>query len=75
VEEILRRTTKLAQERHECHFDLCRIRAVRFDVFFTMVDLENATSKDCAMNKIGRYEGRASSKRRSALRKINQKSI
>jgi hypothetical protein len=59
----------------ECHFDLRRIRAARFDVFFTMVELENASSKDfenalSAMNKISRYERRASSKRRSALRAI-----
>ena len=59
----------------ECHFDLRRIRTARFDVFSTMVDLENASSKDfenalSAMNKISRYERRASSKRRSAVRAI-----
>jgi hypothetical protein len=58
----------------ECHFDLFRIRAARFDVFVSMVDLENVSSKDFenalrAMNRISRYAGRTSSKRRSALRK------
>jgi hypothetical protein len=58
----------------ECHFDQRRIRAARFNVFATIVDLENASSEDFesalrAMTKISRYDGRASSKRRSALRK------
>jgi hypothetical protein len=61
----------------ECHFDQRRIRAARFDVFFTMVDWENASGQDFenalrAMSKISRYEARASSKRRSAFRKASK---
>jgi hypothetical protein len=57
----------------ECYFDLERVRAARFDVLSRVVDLENASVNDFegalrAMNNISRYEGRALSKRRQALR-------
>jgi hypothetical protein len=59
-----------------CHFDLRRIRAARHDVFLTLGDLENANGNDieiaiCAIERINRYEKRASSRRRQALRKSN----
>jgi hypothetical protein len=59
-----------------CHFDLRRIRAARHDVFLTLGDLENANGNDieiaiCAIERINRYEKRASSKRKQALRKSN----
>jgi hypothetical protein len=58
----------------ECHFDLHRIRAARYEVFSAMEDLENVSGGDFdnalrAMNRISRYETRALSKRRQALRK------
>jgi hypothetical protein len=57
----------------ECHFDLRRIRAARFNVFFAMGDLEKASGKDFedalqTMVSIGRYETRAWSKRKRAVR-------
>jgi hypothetical protein len=60
----------------ECHFDLRRIRAARHDVFLTMGGLENVSGNDFeialrAMDGIRRYETRALSKRRRALRKSN----
>jgi hypothetical protein len=60
----------------ECHFDLHRIRAARYDVFLTMDDLEDVSGNDLevalrAMDRISRYEGRALSKRKQALRKSN----
>jgi hypothetical protein len=59
-----------------CHFDLRRIRAARHDVFLTLGDLENANGNDieiaiCAIERINRYEKRASSRRKQALRKSN----
>ena len=58
----------------ECHFDLQRIRAARYEVFLTIADLENASGNDFenalrAMDKINRYERRALSKRRRAMSK------
>jgi hypothetical protein len=63
-----------ARSLAECHFDLRRIRAARFDVFLTMDDLENATAGDFekalgVMASISRYQTRALSKNRRALRK------
>jgi hypothetical protein len=60
----------------ECHFDLHRVRAARYDVFLTMNDLEDVSGNDLevalrAMDRISRYEGRALSKRKQALRKSN----
>jgi hypothetical protein len=60
-----------------CHFDLHRIRAARYEVFSTMNELENVTGNDLetalrAMDKISRYEGRALSKRKRALRKADR---
>ena len=60
----------------ECHFDLRRIRAARFDVFLSMHDLENASASDFekalrAMGSISRYATRAFSKIKQALRKSN----
>lgn len=60
----------------ECHFDLRRIRAARFEVFLTMGDLEDATANDFeravrAMDSISRYQTRAVSKTKRALRKAN----
>jgi len=60
-----------------CHFDLHRIRAARYDVFSRMDDLETVSGKDFgialrAMDRIGRYETRAFSKRRQALRKMHE---
>jgi hypothetical protein len=57
-----------------CHSDLRRIRAARHDVFLTLGDLENANGKDFeiafrAMDRISRYEKRALSRRKQALRK------
>jgi hypothetical protein len=57
-----------------CHFDLQRIRAARHDVFLTMVDFENLSGNELEValymiEKISRYEKRAVSKRKSALRK------
>src|SRR5229473_8593273 len=51
----------------ECHFDLRRIRAARFEAFSAMNDLENASRDDFekalrAMASISRYERRAFSK-------------
>lgn len=58
----------------ECHFDLRRIRATRYEVFLRMHDLENVIDNDFekalrAMDKISRYETRAFSRNRRALRK------
>jgi hypothetical protein len=58
----------------ECHFDLRRIRAARHDVFLTLGNLENTNANDfaiamCAMDRIGRCEKRAFSKRKRVLRK------
>jgi hypothetical protein len=65
-------------ERNRAHsttglIDLRRIRAARYDVFLTMNDLENASGFDFEnalrdMDKISRYEKRALSKRKRALR-------
>jgi hypothetical protein len=60
----------------ECHFDLRRIRAARYEVFLTIDDLENSGVDDFervlhAIDKISRYEMRALSKRKQALRKSN----
>src|SRR6476620_61396 len=60
----------------ECHFELSRIRAARYQVFLTMDGLENMGSNDFekalhAMGKISRYETRAFSKCRRALRESN----
>ena len=58
----------------ERHFDLQRIRAARHQVFLTVNNLENAKAGDFekalrAMNSIGRYEMRAFSRCKQALRK------
>jgi hypothetical protein len=58
-----------------CHFDLRRIRAARHNVFLTLGDLENANGNDFevamrAMDRISRYERKALSKRKRALRKL-----
>jgi hypothetical protein len=60
----------------ECHFDLSRIRTARHDAFLTMANLENVSVSAfddaiCAIASISRYETRALSKRRHALRKSN----
>lgn len=60
----------------EYHFDLRRIRAARHDVFLRLGDMENASCNDVetalrAMDRISRYERRAISKRKQALRKSN----
>jgi hypothetical protein len=60
----------------ECHFDLRRIRTALDEVFATMSDLENVSSDDLeaavrAIDSIRRYERRALSKRRQALRRSN----
>jgi hypothetical protein len=60
----------------ECHFDLRRIRAARYDVFLRLGDVENASRKDLetasrAMDSISRYERRAISKRKQAQRNSN----
>jgi hypothetical protein len=60
----------------ERHFDLRRIRAARYEVFLTIDDLENASGDDfeealCAMGSISRYETRALSKSKRALRNLN----
>jgi hypothetical protein len=60
----------------ECHFDLLRIRAARHEVFLRLGDMENASRNDLetalrAMNRISRYERRAISKRKQALRNSN----
>jgi hypothetical protein len=60
----------------ERHFNLRRIRAARFDVFSTISDLENASLNDIeralrAMASISRYERRALSKNKLALRESN----
>ena len=57
----------------ESHFDLRRIRAARHDVFLKLGDMENASRNDLetalrAMDRISRYERRAISKRKQALR-------
>jgi hypothetical protein len=57
----------------ECYFDLRRIRAARYEVFLSISDFENVSGGDFenalrAMDGISRYETRASSKRRQALR-------
>ena len=59
-----------------CHFDLRRIRAARHDIFFTMGDLENLDRNELeaalqTIENISRYERRALSKRKLALRKSN----
>lgn len=62
----------------ECHFDLQRIRNARFEVFRALGDVQTATSDQLALatraiEKIARYERRALSKRRTALRAIGLK--
>jgi hypothetical protein len=57
-----------------CYFDLLRIRAARYDVFSTMDDLEGLSGEGLeaalrAMDRIRRYETRALSRRRQALRR------
>jgi hypothetical protein len=71
-------TERIEQSRilAERHFDLRRIRAARFDVFSTISDLENASLNDFeralrAMASISRYERRALSKNKLALRESN----
>jgi hypothetical protein len=58
----------------ECHFDLQRIRAARYEGFLAIANLENASGNDFenalrAMDKINRYQRRALSKRRRAMSK------
>ena len=58
----------------ECHFDLQRVGAARCEVFATIDDPENATGSDFenalrAMDNISRYQTRAFSKTKRALRK------
>jgi hypothetical protein len=60
----------------ERYFDLRRIRAARFDVFSTINESKNASLDDFeralrAMDSISRYERRALSKNKRALRKSN----
>jgi hypothetical protein len=60
----------------ERHFELRRIRAARFNVFSTISDLENANLDDFetalrAMGSISRYDTRAFSRSKRALRKSN----
>jgi hypothetical protein len=57
-----------------CHFDLRRIAAARHDAFLTVHNIENATSNDIELavlqiDRISRYEKRALSKLKLALRK------
>jgi hypothetical protein len=64
----------------ERHFNLRRIRAAHFDVFSTISDLENAGLDDFEralreMASIGRYERRAFSKNKRALRESIDASI
>lgn len=59
----------------ESHFDLLRIRSARHEVFLAIDDLENASREDfakavSAMDRINRYQTRALSKSRRALRKL-----
>lgn len=59
----------------ECHFDLRRIRNARFEVFREAGDIQAATSDQLALasrmvEKIARYERRALSKRRTALKAL-----
>jgi hypothetical protein len=68
--ERIEQSRVLAERR----FDLRRIRAARFDIFTTISDLENASFDDFdkalrAMGSISRYERRAFSKNKRALRK------
>lgn len=58
----------------ERRFELRRIRAARFDIFTTISDPQNASFDDFdkalrAMGSISRYERRAFSKNKRALRK------
>jgi hypothetical protein len=58
----------------KCYFELQRIRAARHEVFLTMGDFENLSGSDPeaavrTIEKISRYERRAVSKRKRALRK------
>ena len=60
----------------ECHFDLQRIRDARFEVFQALGNIQVANSDQLhraasAVEKIARYERRALSKRRTALKAIN----
>jgi hypothetical protein len=60
----------------ERYFDLRRIRAARFDVFSTINESKNASLDDFeralrAMASISRYERRALSKGKQALRDSN----
>jgi hypothetical protein len=62
----------------ECHFDLQRVGAARCEVFAIIDDLEKAAGDDFenalrAMENISRYETRAFSKRKRALRKSPRK--
>jgi len=62
----------------ECHFDLQRIRNARFEVFRALGDVQTATSDQLALatraiEKIARYERRALSKRRTALKGMGLK--
>lgn|SRR5258708_5078104 len=55
----------------ECHFDLQRIRSARYEVFTMRGDFENLDSNELQaavreIDRIGRYERRALSKRKRA---------
>jgi hypothetical protein len=70
--EHIERSRILAERR----FELRRIRAVRFAIFTTISDPQNATFEDFdkalrAMGSISRYERRAFSQNKRALRKSN----
>jgi len=70
------RTHRAIADPRRMPFELSRIRAARYEVFLTMDDLENTGSNDFekalhAMGKISRYETRAFSKCRRALRESN----
>ena len=61
----------------ECHFDLHRIRDARFEVLQALGNIQVANSDQLhraasAVEKIARYERRALSKRRTALKAINR---
>jgi hypothetical protein len=60
----------------ECYFDLRRIRLARYEILLAIANLQNVSGKDFAvaarvMDKVSRYETRAVSKRKRALRKAN----
>jgi hypothetical protein len=57
----------------EAQFERRRIRAARYEVFLSINDMENSSINDfqiamCAIDAISRYEKRALSKRKQALR-------